>query len=263
MTLGESPFNVIQLLWINMIMDTLAAIALATEPPHPTELKKDKIKKYDKIILKGMWRHILSQAIYQMIVLLVLLYAGPIMFNINYDYINEPFYYTNQMIAERQAAEPNNPEYVGLVEGDLTRRAQHYTLIFATFVMMQLFNMFNSRKLGLKEFNIFSNFFNNFWFFAIVAIEFAATWFMITLGSKIFRSVLLTFPMLITAFAFGIGTWLIALGVKATPPELVEKFPELINENAGEGNDFLSILQKKLQGEPVKRSETERLLDSQ
>lgn len=38
-TLGESPFNVIQLLWINMVMDTLAAVSLATEPPHPTELK--------------------------------------------------------------------------------------------------------------------------------------------------------------------------------------------------------------------------------
>ena len=92
-TLGESPFNVIQLLWINMIMDTLAAIALATEPPHPTDLKKEKIKKYDKIILKGMWRQILSQSLYQMIVLLVLMYAGPYMFDINYDYINEPFYY--------------------------------------------------------------------------------------------------------------------------------------------------------------------------
>lgn len=63
-TLGESPFNVIQLLWINMIMDTLAAIALATEPPHPTDLKKEKIKKYDRIIVKSMWRQILSQAIY-------------------------------------------------------------------------------------------------------------------------------------------------------------------------------------------------------
>jgi Ca2+ transporting ATPase len=37
-TLGDTPFNVIQLLWVNMVMDTLAAIALSTEPPHPTEL---------------------------------------------------------------------------------------------------------------------------------------------------------------------------------------------------------------------------------
>ena len=37
-TLGDTPFSVIQLLWINMVMDTLAAIALSTEPPHPKEL---------------------------------------------------------------------------------------------------------------------------------------------------------------------------------------------------------------------------------
>ena len=47
-----------------MIMDTLAAIALATEPPHPTELKKQRVKKHDKIILKGMWRTIITGAIY-------------------------------------------------------------------------------------------------------------------------------------------------------------------------------------------------------
>ena len=44
-TLGWSPFSVTGLLWINMIMDTLAAISLATEPPHPTNFKMDKQKK--------------------------------------------------------------------------------------------------------------------------------------------------------------------------------------------------------------------------
>ena len=43
-----------------MIMDTLAALALATEPPHPTELKKERVRKHDKIILKVMWRNILG-----------------------------------------------------------------------------------------------------------------------------------------------------------------------------------------------------------
>jgi len=144
----------------------------------------------------------------------------------------------------------------------LTVRALHYTLIFATFIMMQIFNMFNSRKLGVKEFNIFSNFFNNYWFFIIVAVEFAVTWFMVTLGSKIFRTVIIDWKMFITVISFGLGSWVVAAGVKATPPELAEKIPELINENAGEGTDFLSMLQKRLQGEPIKRSETERLLDS-
>lgn len=57
-TLGSSPFAVIQLLWINMVMDTLAALSLATEPPHPTELKKEKEKKSNTIITSVMWRNI-------------------------------------------------------------------------------------------------------------------------------------------------------------------------------------------------------------
>lgn len=49
-TLGDTPFNVIQLLWINMVMDTLAALALATEHPHPTELKEKREKKSDRVV---------------------------------------------------------------------------------------------------------------------------------------------------------------------------------------------------------------------
>lgn len=70
-----------------MIMDTLAAIALATEPPHPTELKKQRVKKHDKIILKSMWRTILCGALYQVLVMITLLYFGPMIFGIEYDLI--------------------------------------------------------------------------------------------------------------------------------------------------------------------------------
>ena len=48
----------VQLLWMNMVMDTLAAIALATEPPHPSELNKQRIKRHDRVVLNSMWRTI-------------------------------------------------------------------------------------------------------------------------------------------------------------------------------------------------------------
>jgi Ca2+-transporting ATPase len=63
-TVGSSPLNVIQLLWINMIMDTLAAIALATEPPHPTELKKQRTARSEKVFIVEMWRNIFGQSLY-------------------------------------------------------------------------------------------------------------------------------------------------------------------------------------------------------
>jgi Ca2+-transporting ATPase len=84
LTIGSSPFTVVQLLWINMVMDVLAAIALATEAPHPTKLRKDRIKKTDNFVIPVMWRQIFSQVLYQAIVMLVLLYLGPMMFGIEY-----------------------------------------------------------------------------------------------------------------------------------------------------------------------------------
>jgi len=55
-TVGWSPFNVTQLLWINLILDVFAAIALATEPPHPTELRKERLKQKETLITTVMWR---------------------------------------------------------------------------------------------------------------------------------------------------------------------------------------------------------------
>lgn len=95
-----------------MVMDALAAIALATEPPHPTELKQQRIKKQDRVVLNGMWRSILGQSVYQMIVMTVCLYAGPTIFDIQYDLINAPFYTT------------------GDFAGYDTNRLVHYTFMF-------------------------------------------------------------------------------------------------------------------------------------
>jgi len=82
--LGHSPFNIVQLLWINLVMDVLAAIAFSTEAP-PLALKADKLTKKDRIVTKPMVRTILFQSLYQLIVMLVLLYLGPKIGDYEYD----------------------------------------------------------------------------------------------------------------------------------------------------------------------------------
>jgi len=119
---GYSPFNIIQLLWINLIMDVLAAIALATETPDE-EVPKAKKDKEIPIVTAAMWRQITAQIIYQLTVMIVLLYAGPAMFGIKYNMVSTPL---------REGSMP-------------TYRLQHYTMLFQTFVMMSLFNMCNCR----------------------------------------------------------------------------------------------------------------------
>jgi magnesium-transporting ATPase (P-type) len=111
-------------------MDVMAAIALSTEAPHPEKLRAERIKKNDKILTPLMWRAVTSQALYQMVVMLVLLFAGPWMFGIGYNLIKTPLYNENK-----------NPTYHML----------HNTFLFQTFMMMNLFNMLNCRKLGEKD----------------------------------------------------------------------------------------------------------------
>lgn len=120
-TLGNPPFSVIQLLWINMLMDTLAAISLATEPPHPVSMKLEKQKKTDKIILPVMWRNILSQVAYQLVILIVMLYSVPWWFGKGYNLVDENI----SFFEEDQAA---------------INKKEHYTMLFHTFVLMNLFN---------------------------------------------------------------------------------------------------------------------------
>lgn len=65
-----------QLLWVNMIMDTLGALALATEPPNDDLMKRPPIGRNADFITKAMWRNILGQSVYQFTVLCILSFDG-------------------------------------------------------------------------------------------------------------------------------------------------------------------------------------------
>lgn len=66
----------IQMLWVNLIMDTLASLALATEPPTMELLNRAPHSRTDYIVSKRMMKHILGQSIFQLIVLCILVFQG-------------------------------------------------------------------------------------------------------------------------------------------------------------------------------------------
>lgn len=74
--LGSAPLTAVQLLWVNMIMDTLGALALATEPPTDELMKRPPIGRHANFISKAMWRNILGHSVYQFTVLAVLNFDG-------------------------------------------------------------------------------------------------------------------------------------------------------------------------------------------
>jgi len=153
-----SPLAAIQLLWVNLLMDSLASLALASEPPVEELLQKPPVNRTQSMISKHMWANMLGQATYQIIVVMVLLFAGPDLLDI----------------------EPGHE-----VE-DRDENSVHYTLIFNTFVWMQLFNEINCRKLK-GEFNVFTGLFRNPLFCGILVTTAFLQVLIVQFGSIAFR----------------------------------------------------------------------------
>ena len=147
-----TPLTAVQLLWVNLIMDTLAALALATEPPSPDALERKPYGKNENIVSKTMWRNIIFQALFQLVVqYLVLVHA---------------------------------PGYFGITP----QSRLHNTLSFNVFVFCQIFNEFNSRRIN-SENDIFTGLFDNGMFVAIIAITFVVQVLFIQFGGSFTQTV--------------------------------------------------------------------------
>ncbi|RDA92486.1 hypothetical protein CP533_6420, partial [Ophiocordyceps camponoti-saundersi (nom. inval.)] len=128
----------VQLLWVNLIMDTLAALALATDPPHDSVLKRLPEPKGSPLVSITMWKMILGQAAYQLVITFLLYYGIP-------QHWFDPFTTNDQPL----------PEEVN-------------TMVFNTFVWMQIFNQWNNRRLD-NRFNIFEGLTKN-WIFLVISL---------------------------------------------------------------------------------------------
>jgi Ca2+ transporting ATPase len=78
--LRESPLNPIQMLWVNLIMDTLASLALATEPPTDELLTRKPYSRNESLITANMWKNIICQGLMQIGVLGTILFKGTFIF---------------------------------------------------------------------------------------------------------------------------------------------------------------------------------------
>ncbi len=128
---GRSVLTAVQLLWVNLIMDTFAALALATDPPTRNILDRKPTPKAAALISLRMWKMIIGQAIFQLVVTFVLHFAGP-----------------------------------GFLGYEVGEGSEMSTLVFNTFVWMQIFNEINNRRLDNK-FNILEGL-NRNWFFIVI-----------------------------------------------------------------------------------------------
>ena len=132
----ESVLTAVQLLWINIIMDTFAALALATDPASESLLDRKPDTRGTRLFTVDMIKMILGQSIYQIIIILIFHFLGHTILGID------------------------RSEH-----GDLVVT----TLVFNTFVFAQIFNSIDCRRLD-NRFNIFEGIFKNRYFIVITLI---------------------------------------------------------------------------------------------
>lgn len=162
--------SAVQLLWVNLIMDTLAALALATDPPTLDLLDRQPEPRTAPLISFTMWKMILGQAILQLIITFVLEYKGLDILKYN-DIPDEPLFQSQEF----------RDQFIAF------KRQELDTMVFNTFVFLQIFNEINSRRLD-NRLNIFSGILKNTYFLVIFVIMVVFQVLIIEFGGNAFKT---------------------------------------------------------------------------
>jgi Ca2+ transporting ATPase len=179
--LEQSPLTAVQMLWVNLIMDSFASLALATEPPTPALLERRPYPKTKPLLSKIMVKHMLSQATYQLIILLVLTFAGDSMMGI-----------PSGRYSDVDEEHKNDP-------------TQHMTMVFNTFVWMQLFNEVNCRKIH-DEVNVLEGMLGNHVYMYVTVLQVLMQILIVEGTGDFFNCTGLTAGQWGVSIAFGAGS---------------------------------------------------------
>ncbi len=143
------PLTVTQMLWVNLIMDTFAALALATEPPHRSVMDRPPRNPKDFIVSKVMAKNILTVAAVFLVFLVWFLLH---------------------------------------IQADGTVTEYELSVFFTVFVMLQCWNLFNARCLGQSH-SAFRGILENKGFVVIASAIFVGQIFIVQFGGGLFRTV--------------------------------------------------------------------------
>ncbi|XP_071765878.1 plasma membrane calcium-transporting ATPase 4 isoform X1 [Centroberyx gerrardi] len=209
----DSPLKAVQMLWVNLIMDTFASLALATEPPTEALLLRKPYGRKKPLISRTMMKNILGHAVYQLTTIFTLLFVGEKIFDID---------------SGRYAPLHAPP-------------SEHYTIVFNTFVLMQLFNEINARKIH-GERNVFDGMFNNPIFCSIVLGTFIIQIVIVQFGGKPFSCVSLTIDQWLWCVFLGVGSLLWGQLVSTIPTSRLKFL-----KTAGHGTQQEEIPEEELE----------------
>ena len=215
---NETPLTPIQMLWVNLIMDSLGSLALATEPPYEELLQREPTKRKESIINGKMWKHISLQSLVQIIILLILYLIAPTFVEeqdlerlaenkiINYCYGKMPgnskvgniIFGTESAWDETKLRTDVKKEYCGYYASrqslsvaykeysNANAGSVHMSMIFNVFVIYTLFNQLNCRMID-DSFNIFKRITRSLLFPIITLVELALQVLIVCFGKQIFH----------------------------------------------------------------------------
>ncbi|KAK2608535.1 hypothetical protein QQS21_002881 [Conoideocrella luteorostrata] len=187
---GDSIFTVVQLLWINLIMDIFASLGLATDHPSPDFLKRKPEPRNAPIITITMWKMIIGQALYQLAVVFVVHYAGWDIFD------------------------PHTPEEIEKLQ----------TLVFNIYVWMQFFNQHNCRRVDNKLDIWYQGVLRNPWFIGVQILTLVGQFVIIFRGGEAFDTVPLTGAQWGWSMLFGLLTIPLGALIRQVPDRYVASF---------------------------------------
>ena len=207
-------------------MDSLGSLALATEPPKIDLLNRPPHGRNEYIISRRMVKHILGMFIYQIIIIYSIVFAGEFFFpepeiHYRYDRPNIPYVYPGRVTDWDGSALWSKYEKT---EGE----SRHLTNAFNVFVVLQIFNMINVRKIN-DEFNIFDGLFDNYVFVIIWFIIVGGQVIIVCLTGDVFKVAKngIHYSHWIIAIVLGFSTWLIRFALIWVPitwcPQLGQK----------------------------------------
>ncbi|XP_051964544.1 plasma membrane calcium-transporting ATPase 3-like isoform X1 [Xyrauchen texanus] len=222
----DSPLKAVQMLWVNLIMDTFASLALATEPPTEALLLRKPYGRNNPLISRTMMKNILGHAVYQLIIIFTLLFVGEKIFDID---------------SGRNAPLHSPP-------------SEHYTIIFNIFVLMQLFNEINARKIH-GERNVFDGIFSNPIFCSIVLGTFAIQIVIIQFGGKPFSCSPLNVEQWLWCLFVGLGELLWGQVIASVPANQLKCLKEaghgpapdeMMDEDLAEDEEEIDCAEREL-----------------
>ncbi|XP_055023444.1 plasma membrane calcium-transporting ATPase 3a isoform X2 [Misgurnus anguillicaudatus] len=222
----DSPLKAVQMLWVNLIMDTFASLALATEPPTESLLLRKPYGRNNPLISRTMMKNILGHAVYQLIIIFTLLFVGEKIFDID---------------SGRNAPLHSPP-------------SEHYTIIFNTFVLMQLFNEINARKIH-GERNVFDGIFSNPIFCSIVLGTFAIQIVIVQFGGKPFSCSPLNMEQWLWCLFVGMGELVWGQVIASVPTHQLKCLKEaghgpapdeIMDEDLAEDEDEIDYAEREL-----------------